>query len=183
METISINPGVKEFYSSRLQGTSSECCIDDYSRLASWLIKITSLINLKGKYSQNSNNKLIAKTCGFDRVDDLLLHYMNSINKEEWNNFKVHNLRIFRIKIRPFVDYESNKEVALTSLISKKFGLKKTVKWTEDHTQTLVDILKEKKFDSIKELTQLFNNELDSHNLKKVSYETVKNHIREFSKK
>ena len=87
METVSIIPDVKEFYASRLQGTSAEVCIDDYTRLASWLIKIARLINLKGKYSRNSNNMVIAKACGFETVDDLLLHYIESINKEKLNNF------------------------------------------------------------------------------------------------
>ena len=182
METVSIIPDVKEFYASRLQGTSAEVCIDDYTRLASWLIKIARLINLKGKYSRNSNNMVIAKACGFETVDDLLLHYIESINKEKLNNFSVHNLRRFSIKIRPFIDFESNREAALISLISKKYGSKNRAKWKEDHNQVLIHLLKERKFDSIKELTQSLNEGFDSRNLDKVSYETVKSNIRKFSK-
>jgi hypothetical protein len=124
---------VKKWYSARLKSVFKEATVveriaSQYTRLAAWIAFIIS----------TGRNKIL--DLGFSDVGSFHLFCCEMIKAENLHNFNVENLQTFSRKIKPFRKWPNNRNVALESLISKKFGVVNNFKAEQWHRETIVSL-------------------------------------------
>lgn len=173
-------PFVRHWFETNLKGNALSR-VDDCTRLATWLIAVNKVVNLKGKYSRNESNLATVATYGFSTVDRFLINAMELIRLEGLKNFKVKNLRIFLERLKPFIEFDSNIDQALKSLLPRKFGVFNDKGLSKIHFELIEDYANQD-FESLAELCRKLNQEFAKRKIKVFNLQTLRIAVRNVRK-
>lgn len=201
---IAIDPDISAWYLDRLEGLqfadrkTFKRLTSDYPRLCAIMIRLTSLLDMTGKYTRNQRNIETAKCYGFDHVQafvDYIHHNVfmhctieNGVKKltARYHNFNITNTRKFLERVKPFAEWQKSaaegnyqaqqqlKQAALESLISSKFGITNNCKRSEWHINQLVKLARFGNQPKSITLCNNLNAEARNRGKEEISYETLR---------